>query len=310
MTNHFRFNFSKYTSAITARPENEFQLIGFGYWDFRTETMDSFRRIQPYYSLLFIISGTQYIEINNKKYAVKANEFFIMPKDIPFRSYADENDPPSHAFFEFCGSLDASYLEDAGFTLENIVQKCPEPQKVRSKFETFFLKKHDSDSFSYYEVLSLFFFVLSTFSKPQNSIHSLKEDTFITNIKNFINLHCLNPNFSIEDLTNEFFISHSYLCKKFKQKTGETVISYINEQKMLNAEHLLKTTTLSASEIAYMSGYTCYPHFITCFKKRHNLTTREYREYLKKQEMDKTEPLDNFPRDNKKRKKRRPKEKG
>ena len=98
-------------------------------------------------------------------------------------------------------------------------------------------------------------------------------------------MHCLDPNFSIEDLTNEFFISHSYLCKKFKQETGETVISYINERRMLNAEHLLKTTTLSASEIAYMSGYTCYPHFITCFKKRHNFTTREYREYLRGQEL-------------------------
>ena len=96
-------------------------------------------------------------------------------------------------------------------------------------------------------------------------------------------MHCLDPNFSIEDLTKEFFISHSYLCKKFKQETGETVISYINERRMQNAEHLLKTTTLSASEIAYMSGYACYPHFLTCFKKRHNFTTREYREYLQKQ---------------------------
>ena len=285
MNNHLNFNFTKYTSAITDRQESDFQIIGFGYWDFRNETMDSFRRIQPYYSMLYVFAGTQYIEINNQKYAVKANEVFIMPKDIPFRSYADELDPPSHAFFEVIGNFASKYLEDGGFNLQNIVQKCPEVKRVRAELESFIQKKQKADSFSYYEVCAQFFSVLSAFSTSQKSIHSLKENLFITNIKNFINMHCLDPNFSIEDLTNEFFISHSYLCKKFKQETGETVISYINERRMLNAEHLLKTTTLSASEIAYMSGYTCYPHFITCFKKRHNFTTREYREYLRKQEM-------------------------
>ncbi len=287
MDKHFNFNFSKCISAVTDRQETDFQIIGFGYWDFRNETMDSFRRIQPYYSLLYIVSGTQYIEINNTTYAIKANEVFIMPKDIPFRSFAIKDDPPSHVFFEFVGKFAASYLEDTGFTLQNIVQKCPNPKNVRDELKSFIAKNQKNGSFSYYAVLTAFFSVISSFSKPQKNIYSLKEDVFITNIKNFINAHCLDTNFSIDDITTNFFISHSYLCKKFKQKTGETVTSYINERKMLNAEHLLKTTTLSAMEIASMSGYTCYPYFITRFKERHGFTTREYREYLKEQETEK-----------------------
>lgn len=286
MDKHFNFNFSKCVSAVTDRQENDFRIIGFGYWDFRSETMDSFRRIQPYYSLLYIISGTQYIEINNKTYTIKANELFIMPKHIPFRSYADENDPPSHVFFEFVGEFASSYLEETGFTLQKIVQKCPNPKKIREEFKNFILKNHQRSSYSYHEVLSAFFSVLGTFSKPQNNVNSLKEDVFITNIKNFISAHCLNPNFSIEDVTSNFFISHSYLCKKFKQKTGETVTDFINERRMLNVDHLLKTTTLSAMEIAAMSGYTCYPYFITRFKERHGFTTREYRENLRRQAME------------------------
>lgn len=296
MTNAFSLDFTKYTSAIVGRQENEFQLIGFGYWNFGAATMDSFRRIQPYYSLLYVISGTHYIELNGQTQAIRANEMFIMPKDIPFRAYADKDDPPTHAFFEFCGTMSSSYLEDAGFTLQNVVQKCPQPKRIRSELKALFSKYHEADSFCYFEVLSLFFLMLGTFSNPQKTVHTLKEDAFITNVKNFINLHCLSPNFSIADVTTEFFISHSYLCKKFKQQTGETVISYINERRMLNAEHLLKTTTLSAAEIAYLSGYTCYPHFITCFKKRHNLTTREYRENLRERESDTPLPRRKPPR--------------
>ena len=290
MDKHFNFNFSKCVSAVTDRQENDFRIIGFGFWDFRHETMDSFRRIQPYYSLLYVVSGTQYIEINKKNYAAHANDVFIMPKDIPFRSYGDVNDPPSHIFFEFIGNFAPTYLEDTGFTLQNIAQSCPEPKKVREELKNFILKNKEDASFSYHAVLSAFFSVLSTFSKPQNNIYSLKEDVFITNIKNFITAHCLDPNFSIEDITKNFFISHSYLCKKFKQKTGETVTDFINERKMLNVEHLLKTTTLSAMEIAAMSGYTCYPYFITRFKERHGFTTREYRENLRKQAMNDSPP--------------------
>ena len=286
MKNELFLNFTKYTSAIVGRQENEFQLIGFGYWNFHDATMDSFRRIQPYYSLLYVLSGTHFIELNGQTHTIKANEIFIMPKDIPFRAYADKDDPPTHAFFEFCGTMSSSYLEDAGFTLQNVVQKCPQAKRTRQAIKALFSKYHEADSFCYFEVLSLFFMILGTFANPQKTVHTLKEDTFITNVKNFINLHCLSPNFSIADVTTEFFISHSYLCKKFKQKTGETVISYINERRMLNAEHLLKTTALSAAEISYLSGYTCYPHFITCFKRRHNLTTREYRENLRQRETD------------------------
>ena len=287
MDKHFNFHFSKCTTAIIDRQETDFQMIGFAYWNFCNETMDSFRRIQPYYSLLYVVSGIQYIEVNNVTYSVKANEVFIMPKDIPFRSYPDPNDPPSHVAFEFTGTFAASYLENIGFTLQNIKQKCPHPKSIREALKTLIMEIQKNEAFSYYAVLSAFFSVLSAFSNPQNNIHSLKEDTFISNIKNFINTHCLNTNFSIDEITTNFFISHSYLCKKFKQQTGETVTSYINERRMLNAEHLLKTTTLSATEIATMSGYTCYPYFITRFKERHGFTTREYRKQLEERSKDK-----------------------
>ena len=174
MDKHFNFNFSKCVSAVTDRQENDFRIIGFGFWDFRHETMDSYRRIQPYYSLLYVVSGTQYIEVNNKTYAANANELFIMPKDIPFRSFGDQDNPPSHVFFEFVGDFASSYLEDIGFTLQNIVQKCPEPKKIREELKDFILKNHQELSFSYHAVLSAFFSVLSSFSKPQNNIYSLK----------------------------------------------------------------------------------------------------------------------------------------
>lgn len=278
------FHFSKCTSAIVNRQETELQLIGLGYYNCKEAETETFRRIQPYHTLHFVLSGKGHLEFRKKKYILGANDVFAIPDNIPFRYYPDENEPWSYVFFEFTGSLASSYLEEAGFSLREAIQPCKQPEKLRLEIKTFFDRLHESGTFCYSEALALFFLMLSAFSKPQQrNVQAMQEDVFIQNIKNFINSRCLDHDFSIDYLTSNFFISHSYLCKIFKQKTGETLISYINERKMLNAEHLLKTTNLSVSEIAYMSGYSCYPHFLTRFKKRHGLTAREYRQWIKNQ---------------------------
>lgn len=276
------FDFTKCTSAIVDRHETEFQLIGFGFVDTQKEQTDTFRRIQPYHTLHFILSGKGHLEFRKQRHTLTENSVFVIPDNIPFRYYPNEREPWSYAFFEFTGSMSASYLEEAGFSLKDCIKICDQPTAIREELRTFFNAMHESGTFSYQRLLSLFYFILSQFTKPQKNTQTMQEDAFIQNVKNFINARCLEHDFSIDYITDTFFISHSYLCKIFKQKTGETLISYINERKMLNVEQLLKTTTLSAAEIAYMSGYTCYPHFLTCFKKRHNLTTRQYREQLKK----------------------------
>lgn len=277
------FDFTKCTSAIVDRQETEFQLIGFGFVDCRREETETFRRIQPYHTLHFILSGKGHLQFRKQTYELTENDVFVMPDNIPFRYYPDETEPWSYAFFEFTGSMSAKYLEEAGFSLKECTQTCERPTQVREELRCFFNAMHENGAFSYQKILSLFFLILSHFTKPQKNVQPMQEDAFIQNVKNFINARCLEHDFSIEYVTDKFFISHSYLCKIFKQKTGETLIAYINEQKMLNAERLLKTTDLSAAEIAYLSGYACYPHFLTCFKKRHALTTRQYRELVKKQ---------------------------
>ncbi|MDR1532201.1 MAG: helix-turn-helix transcriptional regulator [Clostridiales bacterium] len=59
----------------------------------------------------------------------------------------------------------------------------------------------------------------------------------------------------------------SYLCKHFKQKTGKTISSYVNEVKIEECRRLLETTELSLGEIAVQLGFSSQYYLSAQFKK-------------------------------------------
>lgn len=270
------FEFTKCTAPILNREEKELRLIGVGYLNTKHEKADCYRRIQPYYTLHYVISGKGCLEFCNKRYEIGENEIFALPSKIPFQYYPDDNNPWSYVFFEFNGSLSQAYISEVGFSNNAPIQSCPAPQKLLLSFTDYFNKLYKTKNVSYHETMSVFSLLLASLSQTKDKPF-MYEDTFISNIKNFIKLRFLDMDFSVEFVAKEFHISHSYLCKIFKKNTGTTLIAYINKQKMQYAENLLITTDYSVYEISFMSGFTCYPRFLTFFKQVHGQTATEYR---------------------------------
>ena len=87
----------------------------------------------------------------------------------------------------------------------------------------------------------------------------------------------LQPEFNVEYLCNSMHISHSHLCRIFKQSENISLINYINQLKMARAEELLITTDATITEVAYMSGYREYEYFLRLFKRIHGVSPTEYR---------------------------------
>lgn len=270
------FEFTKCTAPILNREEKELRLIGVGYLNTKYEKADSYRRIQPYYTLHYVVSGKGYLEFCNKKYEIVKNEIFALPNKIPFRYYPDHEDPWTYVFFEFNGSLSQAYVSEVGFSNNSPIQKCQVPQQLLLSFTDYFNKLYKTKNVSYHETMSVFSLLLASLSQTKDKPF-MYEDTFVSNIKNFVKLRFLDMDFSVDYVAKEFHISHSYLCKIFKKNTGITLIAYINKQKMQYAENLLVSTDYSVYEISFMSGFTCYPRFLTFFKQLHGQTATEYR---------------------------------
>lgn len=82
---------------------------------------------------------------------------------------------------------------------------------------------------------------------------------------------------SLELLAGQLNINPSYLSNKFKAETGETLISFIQRQKIEEAKHLIVYSDLSISEIYAVLNFYDQSYFIKVFKKMTGLTPMHYK---------------------------------
>lgn len=87
--------------------------------------------------------------------------------------------------------------------------------------------------------------------------------------KHFSGLHTLTP------IIEHFYISQSSLERLFKKHLKITPYQYIQAVKMEGACRLLAEGA-SVTDSALASGFSDVSHFIVCFRKRFEMTPREY----------------------------------
>lgn len=81
----------------------------------------------------------------------------------------------------------------------------------------------------------------------------------------------------ISELCPLTFFSYSHLTRLFKQYTGETLNNYLITLRLNYGAMLLRTTDTNILLISSAIGYDSLSHFMSMFKKRFNMTPKQYR---------------------------------
>jgi AraC-like DNA-binding protein len=81
----------------------------------------------------------------------------------------------------------------------------------------------------------------------------------------------------ISDICDELGCSKSTLLTTFKNKYGITVNTYITEQRLNKANHLLLEGNLTISEIAAETGFSDQSYFSKVFSAKYGIPPSEYR---------------------------------
>ncbi len=82
---------------------------------------------------------------------------------------------------------------------------------------------------------------------------------------------------SLEELVREIGVSRRHFFRAFKQSTGKTPHSYVAEHRLKRAVDLLRTTDLSATDIALGCGFASSSHFTVAFKQALGTGPSEFR---------------------------------
>ena len=86
----------------------------------------------------------------------------------------------------------------------------------------------------------------------------------------------------INHMASRLNVSTSTLSKRFRQETGMTLSTYLNQLVINRACYLLHTTDSSISDIAKQLGFSDQFHFAKYFRKGMNLPPSIYRRNLQK----------------------------
>lgn len=103
--------------------------------------------------------------------------------------------------------------------------------------------------------------------------------------KEYIYSH-IKERITIEDVAGELGVSVSYLSRLFKKETGETISSYIREQKIERAKNFLQYSDYTMIDIANRLSFSSQSHFIQQFRETVGMTPKKYRDLNQKLEWD------------------------
>lgn len=112
-------------------------------------------------------------------------------------------------------------------------------------------------------------------------------------LNDFIQKMRLPENISkpVSELCSLTYFSYSHLTRLFRQYTGETLSNYLSTLRLNYGAMLLRTTDMSVLSISSSVGYDSLSHFMRMFKKRFNMTPKQYkRSFVYKPEANKNTP--------------------
>ncbi len=97
-----------------------------------------------------------------------------------------------------------------------------------------------------------------------------------------------DPDLNVSMLAEKFNLSHSTLYRKIQNITGMPPNEFIRNIRLNEAAKLLINTDLNIAEIIVVVGFNDQSYFTKCFKKKYNLTPKEYVLNNKKQKKGET----------------------
>ncbi len=143
----------------------------------------------------------------------------------------------------------------SSINLTNLIQECDTIKERNEKFSELFLQ----------------------IQKEMEHKRKDKQSQTITEIHLLIEKEYRNPLLSIEMLADKIGISTAYMCRIYKQYTGNTINDTLLDKRMEHARLLLTESSLSVSEIAEKVGFNGSTYFYRVFKKLNGVTPNEYR---------------------------------
>lgn len=102
------------------------------------------------------------------------------------------------------------------------------------------------------------------------------DEKFIQQAMQVIEKNLSNPDFSVEELSRELYVSRVAIYKRIFNLTGKSPLDFIRSIRLQHAAQLLEKSNLTVAEVAYEVGFNNPKYFAKFFKAEFNVVPSAY----------------------------------
>ena len=250
---------------------SQMELVGFGWENYANYKVfsDPVVHSTRYHSLHLAVKGCGTLTINGITYPITEGTFFLCPADTPLYYVSDPNDPYAYYWFDFTGKCCNELFERMQISADTPIYITSNLKYYETLLRELLSVPCDSLSLDLY-ALSYFYQILSAIINERNLQPTPKisaKESLVTQVVSYLQYNFTFPDLTIEGLARMVHVSHSYLCRIFKECTGQSMAAYLTSLRLKKAVALFASTNYSLLDISMMVGYSDYPNFTKLFKK-------------------------------------------
>ncbi|APY11610.1 hypothetical protein BWZ22_10310 [Seonamhaeicola sp. S2-3] len=235
-------------------------------------------RVLNEFHIVLITKGTGIFESHaTGKIKVSDGDIFLLFPGVWHRYKPQKSTGWTERWVGFSGAIANQFLSNGFFNAdEPIVSKCNTPA-VLHHFNTLF-KLFDEATYGYQHVAS------GVCIQLMAELHNIKSggsnlddlNSMISRAKSIMYKN-INSSINLIEIASDLGVSYSKFRIDFKKQTGVSPLQYHLLLKIEKSKELLLNSNKSQKEIAFELGFESHHYFNRLFKKKTNLTPKQFR---------------------------------
>ena len=231
------------------------------------------------FTVHYVLEGCGNLYLRGKEFHITEKQIFFLPPNEEQMYYPDEDNKWKYVWFYFSGNQAMQLGTSMGFSLDNPIRSVKDHKRIESILLDL-MRDADIGKINEYKAKSAFYAIVG--SLGENETSEFLPQNCADEAARFLDTNFAHSDFSVETLCRMLYVSHSALCKAFKDEFNMTPLKYLIQIRMQNAAKLLAESNSPVCDVAGLSGYKDEIHFMKTFKKYYGITATEYRKMYKK----------------------------
>lgn len=236
----------------------------------------------PFFELYYLESGKRYHMIKDQVYLIEEGQFIVFPPRVMHHSYGERDVFFKRLLIYFRPEEVLSPRVLSFFTKETRVCKMKRSagKAIQQIIKALYKENKKGGLCCQEQTQLLLNLLLVNIMRNGQKLGEQEEKNVISEVIHYIYEH-YQEEITLDELSRRFFLSPHYLCRKFKQTTGNTIIQYVHITRILHAQRLILETDMNFTQISKETGFSNLTHFNRVFRSVTGMSPSENRKEIR-----------------------------